>query len=162
VRVKGKGKDRKQGVKAAGSMKMTLRYAHLAPKSKLRISSGTEKRKRELMRVFKDMELVEQIGSGMSRILKAYDRSIFSFTPNFLTVSFPIEEGFADNGSDGTVNGIDGIVNGTVNFSKILAALVATPQLTIEQISTSTGIAKRTVAREMKKMRERRAWSMPY
>jgi predicted HTH transcriptional regulator len=80
------------------------------------------------MRVFKDMELVERIGSGMSRILKAYDRSVFSFTPNFLTVSFPIMEGFADNGSDGTVNGIDGIVNGTVNSSKILAALVAPPQ----------------------------------
>jgi len=32
-------------------------------------------RNRELMRVFRDMELVEQIGSGMSRILKAYDRS---------------------------------------------------------------------------------------
>jgi hypothetical protein len=31
--------------------------------------------------------------SGMSRVLKLYDRSIFSFTPNFLTASFPIEEG---------------------------------------------------------------------
>ena len=29
-------------------------------------------RNRELMRVFRDMDLVEQIGSGMSRILNAY------------------------------------------------------------------------------------------
>ena len=34
-------------------------------------------RNRELMRVFKDVELVEHLGSGMGRILKAYDRSIF-------------------------------------------------------------------------------------
>jgi predicted HTH transcriptional regulator len=122
-------------------------------------------RNRELMRVFKDMELVEQIGSGMSRILKAYDRSIFSFTPNFLTVSFPIEEGFANNfsgepvnGTDGilngTINDTDGIMNGTINSSKILAVLADNPQLSIEQISASTGIAKRTIAREMKRLRD--------
>ena len=34
-------------------------------------------RNRELMRVFRDMELVENFGSGMHRILQAYDRSIF-------------------------------------------------------------------------------------
>jgi hypothetical protein len=40
-------------------------------------------RNRELTRVFRDMELVEQIGSGMSRFLKAYDRSIFELTQSF-------------------------------------------------------------------------------
>ena len=42
------------------------------------------------MRVFRDMELVEQIGSGMSRILKAYDRSIFELSPSFTVVTFPL------------------------------------------------------------------------
>lgn len=36
-------------------------------------------RNRELMRVFKDVVLVEQLGSGMNKILKAYDKSIFQF-----------------------------------------------------------------------------------
>jgi len=40
-------------------------------------------RNRELMRVFRDMELVKQIGSGMSRILKVYDQSIFELSPSF-------------------------------------------------------------------------------
>ena len=40
------------------------------------------------MRVFKDVGLVEQLGSGMSRILRAYDRSAFRISPNFLVVSF--------------------------------------------------------------------------
>ena len=46
-------------------------------------------RNRELMRVFKDVQLVEHIGSGIPRILKKYDRSIFNFTTNFLRVIFP-------------------------------------------------------------------------
>jgi predicted HTH transcriptional regulator len=47
---------------------------------------------RELMRIFKDMELVEHIGSGMNRILKVYDRNIFKMNEHFIEVGFP----FAD------------------------------------------------------------------
>jgi len=43
------------------------------------------------MRVFKDVKLVEQLGSGIQRILKAYDRGIFKFSPIFLKVSFPMK-----------------------------------------------------------------------
>ena len=43
---------------------------------------------RKLMRVFRDVGLVEQLGSGMSRILKAYDRSIFEITDHFIRVTF--------------------------------------------------------------------------
>jgi len=45
-------------------------------------------RNRELMRVFKDIGLVEQLGSGMSRILKAYDKSVFDISDNFMVVKF--------------------------------------------------------------------------
>lgn len=45
-------------------------------------------RNREIMRIFKDLGLVEQLGSGMSRILSVYDKSIFSFTSHFMTVCF--------------------------------------------------------------------------
>ena len=51
-------------------------------------------RNRELMRVFKDLELVEQLGSGMSRILNAYDESVFTIEDNFMIVSFPFSNGF--------------------------------------------------------------------
>jgi predicted HTH transcriptional regulator len=51
-------------------------------------------RNRELMRIFKDVELVERLGSGMARILRAYDRSVFELTPSFLVVTFPFAKGF--------------------------------------------------------------------
>lgn len=47
-------------------------------------------RNKELMRVFKDVKLVEQLGSGIQRILKGYDKNIFKFSMNFLKVSFPV------------------------------------------------------------------------
>ncbi|MDD2459252.1 MAG: ATP-binding protein, partial [Eubacteriales bacterium] len=53
-------------------------------------------RNRELMRVFKDVQLVEHIGSGIPRILKKYDPSIFKFTPNFLRVTFDYPESITD------------------------------------------------------------------
>ncbi|MDR1687038.1 MAG: hypothetical protein LBS21_00295 [Clostridiales bacterium] len=51
-------------------------------------------RNRELMRVFKDVELVEELGSGMQRILDAYDRSVFDITPSFIVVTFPYAADF--------------------------------------------------------------------
>ena len=43
------------------------------------------------MRVFKDLELVEHLGSGMSRILSAYSSDIFQISENFIEVCFPYE-----------------------------------------------------------------------
>lgn len=48
-------------------------------------------RNRELMRVFRDLELVEHLGSGMHRILNAYNRSIFHLSENFIEIVFPLE-----------------------------------------------------------------------
>ena len=45
-------------------------------------------RNRELMRIFKDLGYVEHLGSGMTRIMRKYDRSIFEFTDHYLRVSF--------------------------------------------------------------------------
>jgi predicted HTH transcriptional regulator len=41
------------------------------------------------MRVFRDVELVEQLGSGMRRMLEAYSPDIFHYTENFFHVVFP-------------------------------------------------------------------------
>jgi predicted HTH transcriptional regulator len=46
-------------------------------------------RNKELMRVFRDLDMVEQLGLGVPRILKSYGRECFTFTENFLRMSFP-------------------------------------------------------------------------
>jgi predicted HTH transcriptional regulator len=58
-------------------------------------------RNRELMRVFKDVELVEGLGSGVRRILEAYDRSVFEITPSFIVVTFPYATDFKRSENEG-------------------------------------------------------------
>tara|TARA_R110001583_G_scaffold122569_1_gene273866 strand:- start:35042 stop:36544 length:1503 start_codon:yes stop_codon:yes gene_type:complete len=46
-------------------------------------------RNKEIMRIFKDLDLVEQLGSGIPRILESYSKDCFKFSDNFLRMSFP-------------------------------------------------------------------------
>ncbi|HLW41246.1 MAG TPA: ATP-binding protein [Flavobacterium sp.] len=49
-------------------------------------------RNKELMRIFKDLDLVEQLGSGIPRVLQAYAKDSFHFSENFLRVTLPSME----------------------------------------------------------------------
>jgi len=104
-------------------------------------------RNRELMRVFRDMELVEQIGSGMSRILKAYDRSIFELSPSFTVVTFPFEEAFIPQ---------NGMINGKLfgKLNSILDILKYNPKATIPDLIEATGKGQRTISRGLKEYQE--------
>lgn len=43
--------------------------------------------------MFRNISLVEQLGSGVPRILETYSRDFFSFSDNFLRMVFPASEG---------------------------------------------------------------------
>lgn len=98
-------------------------------------------RNRQLMRVFKDVGLVEQLGSGMSRILKYYDKSSFEILPNFIKLTFKF------NVSDDTLN--DTL---NLNYTSILKCIVKDKNITINNISEITGVSKITVKRYLLKM----------
>jgi len=49
-------------------------------------------RNKELMRIFRDLDLVEHLGSGIPRILKTYGRECFKFTENFSRMTFPAKQ----------------------------------------------------------------------
>ena len=49
-------------------------------------------RNKELMRIYKDIDLVEQLGSGIPRILETYGKDCFYFSDNFLRMVFPSAE----------------------------------------------------------------------
>jgi ATP-dependent DNA helicase RecG len=46
-------------------------------------------RNKELMRIYKDLGMVEQLGSGVPRILQAYNKDCFKFSENYLRMTFP-------------------------------------------------------------------------
>jgi predicted HTH transcriptional regulator len=104
-------------------------------------------RNRELMRVFKDVELVEHLGSGMKRILKAYDRSIFEFTPSFTVITFPFEEEFILPNDK---------INGRLNdrIKTTIEVLKENPRANATQLAELTGKSIRTISRELKEYQE--------
>ncbi len=108
-------------------------------------------RNRELMRVFKDLGLVEQLGSGMSRILKSYGRDIFRISDNFVKVVFPYSEPV---GLDGPNDGTDD--DGRSKLEQVLSTLTENPHILIREICQSTGISERHVKRILKELKEQK------
>ncbi len=77
------------------------------------------------MRVFKDLELVEQLGSGIPRILEHYGKESFNFSENFLRMTFMAKETDAnkddekDNADVSEVGGqIGGVIGGQMGGQK--------------------------------------------
>lgn len=117
-------------------------------------SCSSMPRNRELMRVFKDVGLVEQLGSGMSRILKEYDKSIFHISEHFIKVEFPFslpkETIIIANGDD------DGNETGNDNLEiwKVMEILSENPSITAKQMAKQMNISPRKVSRLIKELKE--------
>lgn len=54
----------------------------------------------ELMRVFRDLEYVEVLGSGVPRIIDVYGEDVFVISENFIRVVLPFSRGFDDEGNE--------------------------------------------------------------
>lgn len=120
-------------------------------------SCSSMPRNRELMRVFKDLGLVEQLGSGMSRILQSYDRDIFEISEHFIKVIFPFSLSTNDNAAIGDNNGdISGDINGDnrSDRDKVLMLLEEKPGITAKEMSEQTGLSTRKISRIIRELRE--------
>jgi predicted HTH transcriptional regulator len=122
-------------------------------------------RNRELIRVYRDLDLVEQLGSGMNRILAKYPQDIFHFSDNFLEVCFPFAEGYitldgktardyddsSSNTSTGTSSGKRRVSVGKTS-GKIIDACRDNPSITIPELADLIGITERSIQRNIQKL----------
>jgi predicted HTH transcriptional regulator len=88
-------------------------------------------RNKELMRIFKDLELVEQLGSGIPRILEHYGKDSFGFSDNFLRMIFMAKETAVEEG--GQIGGVMGGLKGGQIGGQIEKTIDAIPELTHRQ-----------------------------
>lgn len=118
-------------------------------------SCSSMPRNRELMRVFKDLGLVEQLGSGMSRILKVYNKNIFKISEHFIKVEFPFSVPLnLLSTNNGDINGnINGNINGDIN--RVLLLLEKQPSITAKQMAEVLQISPRKVSRIIKELKEK-------
>lgn len=113
-------------------------------------SCSSMPRNRELMRVFKDLGLVEQLGSGMSRILQSYDRSIFEISDHFIKAIFP----FSLSANDEIVANGDISGDNQSDRDKVLLLLKEEPDITAKKMSEQTGLSTRKISRIIRELRE--------
>ena len=117
-------------------------------------------RNKELMRIFKDLELVEQLGSGIPRILEHYGKESFGFSDNFLRMTFTaketaVEEGGVMGGQKGGVIGgaIGGVIDTTEALTKrqkeVLKLIAANPSITYNEIAEALGINESAVGKHI-------------
>ena len=127
-------------------------------------------RKLELIRVFKDVGLVEQLGSGMSRILKVYDKNIFNISEHFIKVEFPLsvskEMSSTDNNTESGSENVSNVSNKVSKVSnhvsndnndavyRVLEFLRHETTATGRGMAAELGISDRQVWRILKKLRE--------
>ena len=115
----------------------------------------TAPRNKELIRVFKDVDLIENIGSGVLRILDAYDKSCFKFMDHFLRVSFKYKENPFEYDGDKPKNDK---INDKINDKEkqILIELMKNPNLTIPEINKITKISTATISRCLKQLQDKK------
>lgn len=107
-------------------------------------------RNKELMRVFKDVKLVEQFGSGIQRILKQYDKVIFKFSTNFLKVKFSILNAGKNAGKN--AGNIEDKLNSTQ--LKNIELIKVDKYITQRKLSDMVNKNISTIQRNMKQLQE--------
>lgn len=103
----------------------------------------------ELMRIFKDLDLVEHLGTGIKRILKYYDEDIYEFTPNFIKVDFMFNENTLSNSN----NSNEKELNNTQN--EILSLIKKDKLITQEEMADIMKINRVNIARNIKILKDK-------
>ena len=113
-------------------------------------------RNRELMRVFRDVEMVESLGSGMQRIMRKYTKDNFEFGDNYVRMIVPYSWVEEPEKMTGKMTGkVTGKMTGKVTektSDKVLRLIAANPSITISRIMTALSMSDsgiRTVLRKL-------------
>lgn len=103
----------------------------------------------ELMKVFRDIKLVEQMGTGIIRILESYDKSVFEFFPNFIRVSFPFRENSFNKKDELTLNIKNYDMLNAIQ-KDILNLIRDNPKIIQDEMAEKLGTNVRTIQRNFK------------
>lgn len=99
----------------------------------------------ELMRIFRDLNFVEQLGTGIQRVLKIYPKDIFEFFPNHIRVTVYFKENnFVQQNKHFEFTNLNEIQR------TILELLIDKPNITQEELSRLLGVTLKTISRNFK------------
>ena len=118
-------------------------------------------RNKELMRVFRDVEMVEALGSGMPVILREYGREAYTFMPHFIRLTLPVGKGIVTKMSlkdEPKMSLKDEPKMSLKNVTKIRRDMIvklikADNQIALTTIAKKMGLGRETIKRELSEMR---------
>ena len=108
-------------------------------------------RNKEIMRICRDLRLVEQLGSGVPRILQTYSRACFRFSENFVRMTFPISDKLT-NEIEKNSKLVEGLVE---NQKKMVYLIDQKPTITIKELADSIGISTTAIDKNLIKLKEK-------
>ncbi len=118
----------------------------------------------ELMRIFRDLDLVEHLGSGIPRILKAYSKDCFIFMKGFIRMSFPKSEGsFVEDEAKAIGSAIGGAIGGAINKDlnltdrqkEVLLKLHLNPKTSYRKMAEELEISQSAVLKHVELLKEK-------
>ena len=113
-------------------------------------------RNKELMRVFRDVELVEALGSGMLRIMHSYSKDNFEFGDNY--IRFKVFFNKANESVDVLDNNENVLDKNVLNIlsdtnttrpEKVLELIRSNPNSTIKLLSKLLDVSPKTIQRDL-------------
>ncbi len=105
------------------------------------------------MRVFKDLGMVEQLGSGVPRILESYGRECITFSENFLRMVFPIQGGQASGQESGQVGGQAEQM--TKRQQEVLELIKSNPAISRKQLSERLAINPSAIQKHIDSLKKK-------
>lgn len=116
-------------------------------------------RNRELMRIFKDLDLVEHIGSGMGKIMTVYNKDNFEFMEHFLRISIPFEKGYEDDYTEFDEKGSEKNTKSREkgrekSREKILNLISQKPTITMSEIAEQLELSPKTIEKHIKTLKD--------
>ena len=97
------------------------------------------------MKILVIVDLVEQMGTGIIRILQSYNKNVFEFFPNFIRVTFPYNENKFKTSKKEVKNS-----NLSEIQKSIIELMVDSPMITQETLARLLDVNIRTVQRNIK------------
>ena len=109
----------------------------------------------QLMKIFRDLGFVEHMGTGIIRILKKYDKSIFNFSTNFINVSIPYSNGlnklrFSEKQKIETLK-----IDITNRQREIIDLISQFKNITQEELASKLNVSRYTIMRDLKSLEEK-------
>lgn len=115
------------------------------------VSGCSRPRNREIMRIFKDVDLVEQLGTGMNRMMKAYTPDIFVVSPNFFHTVFNYNK-LSDNFGKGFIKDL---TKELADRQQIIMDILRNDcTLTSQKISQKINVSSSTIIEDIKALQQ--------